>query len=111
MDSLTVRPAGSEADHLRAFAEPGKDVAHIQRVDQPVAILVRGVAVGIARTDWAAESAEHETGVERVDQPVAVGVALAGEAVEELPLGTLSTNGGDLETFRGHHHQSRLFRL
>ena len=33
MDFLTVRWAGSEADRLRAFTEPGKDVAHAVAVE------------------------------------------------------------------------------
>ena len=33
MDSLTLPPAASEADHIRAFTEPGKDVAHAVAVE------------------------------------------------------------------------------
>ena len=42
MDSLTLHPASSEADHLRAFAEPAKDVAHVQRIDQAVTVSGHG---------------------------------------------------------------------
>ena len=42
MDSLTLHPASSEADHPRAFAEPAKDVAHVQRIDQAVTALGHG---------------------------------------------------------------------
>ena len=68
----------SRASTRRLFvagAQARQDVALIQRVDQAVPVLVRGVAVGIARTHWAAEAAEPESAVQRIHGSVTVGVS------------------------------------
>ena len=41
---------------LRAIAKTGQDEAAVQRIDVAIAVLVGGVAVGIARADRAAEA-------------------------------------------------------